>query len=56
MSEEDLKGKPWKVVGKFKTFKDLEKFWEDNFDFYAENKLKTKVIGTTLYVFNGKLD
>ncbi len=48
--------KPKWTKFKFKTFKDLEKFWEDNFDFYAENKLKTKVIGTTLYVFNGKLD
>jgi len=24
MSEEDLKGKPWKVVGKFKTFKEAD--------------------------------
>jgi len=40
---------------KFNTFNELEKYWESNFDYFAENNLRTKVIGTTLYVFNRKL-
>jgi len=36
---------------KFNTFEELEEYWELNFDKFADNNLKTKVIGTTLYVF-----
>ena len=38
---------------KFNTFDELEEYWESNFDYFADNNLKTKVIGTTLYVFKG---
>ncbi len=38
---------------KFNTFDELAKYWESNFDKFADNNLKTKVIGTTLYVFKG---
>ena len=41
---------------KFNTFDELAKYWESNFDKFADNNLKTKVIGTTLYVFKGKLE
>ena len=41
---------------KFNTFSELEKFWESKFDYFKDSNLKTKVIGTTLYVFNGKLE
>ena len=36
---------------KFNTFDELAKYWESNFDKIADYNLKTKVIGTTLYVF-----
>mgnify|MGYP003152114345 CR=1 FL=1 len=38
---------------KFNTFDELTEYWESNFDYFADNNLKTKVIGTTLYVFKG---
>ena len=41
---------------KFNTFDELEEYWESNFDYFADNNLKTKVIGTTLYVFARKLE
>ena len=40
----------------FANFEDLEKFWEGSFDYYQDRNDKTKVIGTTLYVFKGKLE
>ena len=35
----------------FASFEDLEKFWEGNFDYYKNRGDKSKVIGTTLYIF-----
>ena len=40
MSEEDLKGKPWKVVGKFKTFKEAD---TKRKTFLNEENLQVKV-------------
>ena len=40
----------------FASFEDLEKFWEGSFDYFNDRNDKTKVIGTTLYVFKGKLE
>ena len=40
----------------FANFEDLEKFWVGSFDYYESRGEKTKVIGTTLYVFNRKLE
>ena len=40
MSEEDLKGKPWKVVGKFKTFKEAD---AERKTFLNEENLQVKV-------------
>ena len=39
--------KPTKL--KFKTFEEVEKFFEDKFEWFATCGYKTKVIGTTLY-------
>ena len=35
----------------FASFEDLEKFWEGNFEYYKNRGDKSKVIGTTLYIF-----
>ena len=40
MSEENLKGKPWKVVGKFKTFKEAD---AERKTFLNEENLQVKV-------------
>ena len=40
----------------FASFEDLEKFWVGSFDYFKDRNDKTKVIGTTLYVFKGKLE
>ena len=40
MSEEDLKGKPWKVVGKFKTFKEAD---AERKTFLNEENLQVKI-------------
>ena len=40
----------------FANFEDLEKFWVGSFDYFKDRNDKTKVIGTTLYVFKGKLE
>ncbi len=40
MSEEDLKGKPWKVVGKLKTFKEAD---NERKTFLDEENLQVKI-------------
>ena len=40
----------------FASFEDLEKFWVGNFDYYKDRNDRTKVIGTTLYIFSRKLE
>ena len=40
MSEEQLKGKPWKIVGKFKTFKEAD---DKRKAFLDEEDLQVKV-------------
>ena len=40
MSEENLKGKPWKVVGKFKTFKEAD---NERKAFLNEENLQVKI-------------
>ena len=36
----------------FASFGDLEKFWIGNFDYHKDKGVKTKVIGTTLFIFS----
>lgn len=41
---------------RFQSFEALEKFFLINFDHFSKNKLSTKVIGKTLFVFPKKGD
>ena len=34
---------------KFRTYKELEVFFEDNYESFSNSKMKTKAIGTTFY-------
>ena len=39
---------------KFKTFEEVEKFFEDHFDWFATAGYKSEVIGTTIYYWKKK--
>ena len=39
------------IICRFDNFQDLEKYWIESFDSFKENKIRTKVIGTSLIIF-----
>ena len=39
------------LIKTFETFMDLEIYWIENFDYYYDQNIKTKVIGKTLIEF-----